>query len=1469
MTIHRGLFVSVLLIASSSVLAEPGPIRFKNETLALPRQAPAQIAAELAEAISARAETVATHRILQFEQPVSEATRARLQLAGVTLLDYLGDNGYFAVVNPDQLNPAAIGEVETLTRTAAIQLPQKLHADLLADRIHPWTIVGTKPARARSSSGPGALEPADPVVGAYVRFHSDVPAGVEGTQLVVRHGGVVRSELLMINTLVVELPYGEIKRLAGEDGVEWIEPPLPRLTEVNDGAQSRTGANIVQTAPYSLNGSGITALVYDGGQVRTTHVDFQGRAVVGVGDATAVSSHSTHVAGTVGGAGVANPLYEGMAPAVGIVSYGLQAGGGFLYTDPGDLQSDYSSAINTYGADIANNSIGTNTATNGLPCTWEGDYGVTDTLIDAIVRGSLSGGQPFRIVWANGNERQTTTCNDPNITAGYHKTAPPACAKNHITVGALNSNTDGMTTFSSWGPADDDRLKPDVSAPGCQSTGDGGITSTTSTSDTAYASMCGTSMAAPVVTGISSLLLQDYCAQFPTRCPGGNNPDIRNSTLKILLAHTAVDLGNAGPDYQYGYGSVRIQSAIDLMRSGNFLETSVSQDGVYSAFVVVNPGETVLKVTLAWDDPPGTPNVNPALVNDLDLVVFDPSNNQRYPWTLGGLANPAAAAIKTQKNSVDNIEQVHVASPPAGLYRIEVRGYSVPQGPQPFSICASPNLVSCSQIGYASLDKSQYSCSSTATLSVIDCDLNTNNGVAETVNVTISSTSEPGGESVTLTETGPATAKFTGNISLSTVNSPGVLQVAGGNTVTLSYTDANDGQGNLNTLRTALATVDCVAPGISDVRISDVGSRTATVTFVTSENTKGTARYGASCGSLTGSASEVVFRTSHTVVMTGLSPLTTYSLAVDAADPGGNLVTADNGGACYSFTTLAIPTLFTEEFPEGSGVDQFDLDNTSILFTPQPGSSRYAVCTSAIGALPTDPTGGAAVSGWAIFPGSTGPLDDGTAYLSVSGGQTVKLHGRAYDYMHVSTNGNIHFTTPDGDYDKTLTKHFAQPRICALFDDLNLTSQGTCTWKQLADRFVVTWENVPEWTSGGTGPGNTFQIEMFFDGRIRISYLAIPNLDGIVGLSPGGGLSPDYAESNLSSLADCGPEFPPYAYGDSLATVINTMRNIPLTAYDYDGDTLTHVITALPFHGKLRDPVAAATITSVPYTLAGGGSTVRYTPNAGYLGADYIEFKANDGGVPTTGGDSNVAAITINMTLPTGAIYSFPMNTNPGWTLGTGWAFGTPVGTCGDPTSGFTGSSVYGYVISGGGCYTNSITPIRYLTTTAINCSGLSGVQLRFRRWLNIEPSDRANIQVSRNGTTWTDAWNYITATLTETSWSLQTHDISSVADGQSTVFIRWGMGPTNTATTMGGWNLDDVEILASVPSPCGSVFRGDVDFNGTINGVDIHHFVRVLTDPGSATTTEVCAADCFTDSQLDLQDVDELVTLLLNPTVP
>jgi len=170
-------------------------------------------------------------------------------------------------------------------------------------------------------------------------------------------------------------------------------------------------------------------------------------------------------------------------------------------------------------------------------------------------------------------------------------------------------------------------------------------------------------------------------------------------------------------------------------------------------------------------------------------------------------------------------------------------------------------------------------------------------------------------------------------------------------------------------------------------------------------------------------------------------------------------------------------------------------------------------------------------------------------------------------------------------------------------------------------------------------------------------------------------------------------------------------------------------------------------------------------------------------------------------------VHGFPLNANPGWTTQGQWAFGQPTGGSGshgnpDPTSGKTGSNVYGYNLSGG--YPNDMATVQYLTTPPIDCSQMTGTRLKFWRWLGVESStyDHASIQASHNGTTWTTVWDHSGPAINDGSWVLMSFDISSIADGQSAVRIRWGMGPTDYSFTYCGWNIDDVELWGILPAP-------------------------------------------------------------------
>jgi hypothetical protein len=155
-------------------------------------------------------------------------------------------------------------------------------------------------------------------------------------------------------------------------------------------------------------------------------------------------------------------------------------------------------------------------------------------------------------------------------------------------------------------------------------------------------------------------------------------------------------------------------------------------------------------------------------------------------------------------------------------------------------------------------------------------------------------------------------------------------------------------------------------------------------------------------------------------------------------------------------------------------------------------------------------------------------------------------------------------------------------------------------------------------------------------------------------------------------------------------------------------------------------------------------------------------------------------------------------NSLPNWTLDEGWAWGEPTGKGswnGDPSSGHTGKNVIGYALDGD--YANNLPQTRYAATGPIHCTGYKNIHLSFWRWLGVEsPYDYASVQVSNDGVSWTDLWTTGPFHVSDSAWQFMEYAVpAAVADGQTTVHFRWGMGPTDEVVTYPGWNIDDVQI--------------------------------------------------------------------------
>jgi subtilisin family serine protease len=597
------------------------------------------------------------HVLVQFDHPLTQTEKDQFAANGIELLDYVPEMAYTARLTPSvDISQASQNGLRWL---GAIDPSYKI-SPRISDGI---------PSSARR--GPDKVQ-------LVVVVHKDENPDLWAANFQRDFGAEVIGIERSVRSIEIIVPEPAYNRISELDAVTWIEPAAPEPEEHNNSSRVNIGADVAQAAPYNLTGSGVTVAEWDGGRADPTHPDLAGR--VTSLDGSAVATHSTHVAGTVLGTGASSGgVYKGMAPEASLVTQQW-------WSSASNAAAEYSDAILYYGATISTNSWGygvgdpaTQSACEGLL----GNYFTEDATLDNLVRGSV--GRPITIVWSAGNQRGTSSKYCGSLGWTWGTMDPLACSKNVISIGAINSNNSSMTSFSSWGPTDDGRLKPDVVGPGCQSNDDYGVTSCRDGGG--YTTMCGTSMSAPAVAGVVALMRQAYSSQFSQTIP-------LSSTFKGVLINTAVDLGAAGPDYANGNGKVDAGKACKKIAIGapSWVESQMGTGDLHSYDLTVPGGTPTLKVTLAWDDPGGTAMAGKDLINDLDLTLVDPFGVEQLPWVLDP-ASPSVAATKGV-NRRDNVETVEIASPAPGLWKARVNGYNIPVGPQKYSLIFTPDSIS-------------------------------------------------------------------------------------------------------------------------------------------------------------------------------------------------------------------------------------------------------------------------------------------------------------------------------------------------------------------------------------------------------------------------------------------------------------------------------------------------------------------------------------------------------------------------------------------------------------------------------------------------------------------------------------------------------------------------------------------------------------------------------------------------------
>ncbi len=494
-----------------------------------------------------------------------------------------------------------------------------------------------------------------------------------------------------------DLGNGRIMRL---QGIDETGEPVYLMTESNALSSATTRTNQLYSGGslgLSLNGSSDAVKnrlgIWDGGAVFGTHVELVNR-VTQQDNVTTTDVHATHTSGTL------------IATGISAQARGMSFGANLKAWDFNSDVSEMTAAAKDLA--ISNHSYGFpagwvySSTTNRW--AWYGNTTVSQTedykfgFYDSNAQAfdKVAYAAPFYlIVKSAGNSRGdngpgdgkyyflgTSTRDSSNVARkasdGYDILSTSSNAKNILTVGAVvgtggnppaQPSDVSISSFSSWGPTDDGRIKPDLVAVGVN------VFSTSNASTTAYTVFSGTSMSSPQAAGSLLLLQEAYSKQ-------NNGQLMLASTLKGLALHTAFDAGNAGPDYIYGWGLLDTEKAAKVIlntdKTNSLTERNLANGATYTQKITAS-GKGALTATICWTDPEGVvlpvtaDNVNnrtPRLVNDLDIRISDGTNNY-LPFIL----NPDKPAdLATRGDNIrDNVEQILIPDAvPGRVYTLTV-----------------------------------------------------------------------------------------------------------------------------------------------------------------------------------------------------------------------------------------------------------------------------------------------------------------------------------------------------------------------------------------------------------------------------------------------------------------------------------------------------------------------------------------------------------------------------------------------------------------------------------------------------------------------------------------------------------------------------------------------------------------------------------------------------------------------------
>lgn len=576
--------------------------------------------------------------IIQLFSHDGEILQSLVEEYDITILDFIGDEGW--LVRMPQFGVTLIDlQQDSRIRWAGVEHPAMRISPQIIDNSQSFTQLAIVPAADLAAAGLADLA------------KDIVTYGADSAWC-----GVAVCEV----NLAKDNSWQVIKKISFDGRVIWQEPSFEfELHNAVAGAVSGV-LGVSNNATFTLDGTGEMIAIADTGLDRD-HPDINGR-VLGVytqfgldpSPADTNTGHGTHIALSVAGDGSGDAAAKGIAPNSNIVFYALEHDATGVFGRQGSIY-DMLKDAEQMTARIAVNAWGLNGN--------YGQYTADSRSVDILVVDKPAMMPVFSVGDRGAN--------------GASQVTAPATAKNVLAVGVSTTGTGtsaavgSVDAISSLGPSLDGRIKPDVVAPGmelCSGSADEAkypagnpcASGTHTDGDSLYMSVSGTSQAAAVAGGVSALTRQFIREEVGINAPSG-------ALVKAAVINGAIDLGTADiPNYAEGWGQVNLENTVLPMNGNTVLDTYFDHNseinsgfGLLYAFDI-DPSHGI-DITLVWSDDAGSANAAQSqarLVNDLDLILVDPSGNE---WLGNDFANGFSQS-GGQADSVNNVERIKIAA---------------------------------------------------------------------------------------------------------------------------------------------------------------------------------------------------------------------------------------------------------------------------------------------------------------------------------------------------------------------------------------------------------------------------------------------------------------------------------------------------------------------------------------------------------------------------------------------------------------------------------------------------------------------------------------------------------------------------------------------------------------------------------------------------------------------------------------